>query len=162
VAETAYRLCNKCGFERPLTDFYKKHSGRYGYSSMCKAHAKAYTREWVAAHPEYSRQYEQWRKEHHAERLHARGIKKRYGMGIDDFLGLLESQEDCCLICLGRFDFSGYHKTDKSPVVDHDHTTGVVRGLICKKCNIALGCFKDSPAVIASALRYLRLRKELV
>jgi hypothetical protein len=40
--------------------------------------------------------------------------------------------------------------------VDHNHTTGKVRGLLCSSCNGALGLFKDNPEVVAAALLYLK------
>lgn len=154
------RLCGKCGQVKLLSAFYKKRGGRFGRSSTCSDCGKAYTNAWHHRNKAVANEKRRQWGAANGDRIHARHIRKRYGMDVDDFLALLERQEDCCLICLGLFDFVGYHKSDKSPVVDHDHVSGKVRGLICKKCNIALGCFRDSPQVVASALRYLRLRKE--
>jgi len=42
--------------------------------------------------------------------------------------------------------------------IDHNHNTGEFRGLLCKKCNRALGMFKDSPSVLMSAYLYLTER----
>lgn len=40
-------------------------------------------------------------------------------------------------------------------MIDHDHQTGKVRGLLCRHCNVGLGCFKDNPQLILLAARYL-------
>lgn len=37
----------------------------------------------------------------------------------------------------------------------HDHKTGTVRGILCGMCNVGIGCFKDSPEILSSAIRYL-------
>lgn len=43
--------------------------------------------------------------------------------------------------------------------VDHDHTTGKIRGLLCNRCNRVLGLFRDNPDVIKRALDYVRSRR---
>ena len=45
--------------------------------------------------------------------------------------------------------------------VDHDHQTGLVRGILCQHCNIGLGHFKDNPELLQNAILYLQQSKEL-
>lgn len=45
-------------------------------------------------------------------------------------------------------------------VVDHDHRTGIVRGLVCGPCNTGIGCFQDSQAIAKSAAAYLERAHE--
>jgi hypothetical protein len=74
-----------------------------------------------------------------------------YGLSMDDYRAILARQGGGCGICgsvvpkhpNGRF------------VVDHDHTTGKVRGLLCWQCNTALGQFGDDATYLERALRYL-------
>jgi len=74
----------------------------------------------------------------------------KYGLSFEEYTALLAQQEDRCAIC--RTDM-----TDPFPsfVVDHDHITGEVRGLLCNQCNAGLGFFRDDVARVRSALRYL-------
>lgn len=60
-------------------------------------------------------------------------------------------QKKRCAIC-------GKHQTRvwKHFGVDHNHITGQVRGLLCQSCNLGLGAFKDSPAILKKALKYLK------
>jgi hypothetical protein len=64
---------------------------------------------------------------------------------------LREAQDGKCAIC-------GVHEAyapRKRLAVDHDHRTGAIRGLLCGNCNVGLGQFKDSPELLAAAIRYL-------
>jgi Recombination endonuclease VII len=59
---------------------------------------------------------------------------------------MTDRQAGVCAICLAA---SAEH-------VDHDHTTGHVRGVLCFNCNVAIGQFKDDPWVLQRAIEYLR------
>lgn len=67
-------------------------------------------------------------------RIHYRN---RYGMTVEDYERLFEKQNGCCAICRIHRD-----KLNRALDVDHDHKTGEIRGLLCKKCNVALGTTK--------------------
>ena len=72
---------------------------------------------------------------------------KCYGLTLNDVKNLMTQQNNCCALCdssLDRF------------VVDHDHSTGQVRGLLCYPCNTGLGFFKESPDQLNKAILYLR------
>jgi len=64
---------------------------------------------------------------------------------------MLTSQKGACAICFSKLNSSRYTKL----AVDHDHTTGLVRGLLCMNCNTALGLMKDSAERLISASKYL-------
>jgi hypothetical protein len=63
-----------------------------------------------------------------------------------------------CPICMKPFVEGRTHPN--SPVVDHDHMTGKVRGVICRICNVGLGYFRDNPRVMESAGYYLMYGRE--
>lgn len=73
-----------------------------------------------------------------------------YGMTTEEIDKLLESQGYVCAIC----------RTDKPEgrgfSVDHDHTTGKVRGILCGKCNSMLGLGRDDPNILSAGAEYLR------
>lgn len=80
---------------------------------------------------------------------------KKYGISLEQYNDMLESQNYCCDIC----------KQEESQVikgkiaslsVDHDHLTGKIRGLLCNNCNNGLGRFKDDIEKLASAILYLK------
>jgi hypothetical protein len=73
-------------------------------------------------------------------------LASKYGLTLEQFAAMEAEQGGCCLIC-----------KDESPqlVVDHDHETGRVRGLLCRECNLALGYLKDRPEAAVAAAEYL-------
>lgn len=74
-------------------------------------------------------------------------LKTKFGINEDDYNQLLLKQNHCCAIC--GFD-------DKRLVIDHDHLTGVVRGLLCNHCNVGIGNLADSVEILEKAITYLR------
>ena len=72
------------------------------------------------------------------------------------YLQLLDKQKGCCAIC-------GLHELEHNGKlhVDHNHETGKVRGLLCTRCNTALGKFKESPTILESAVKYLERWKNV-
>ena len=79
-------------------------------------------------------------------------LKGTYGITAKQFYILLEAQDGKCAIC--RMQFSRWGRN--IPNIDHDHITGRVRGLLCRKCNTGLGFFKDNPDFLKMAAHYLR------
>lgn len=73
-------------------------------------------------------------------------------MSLSRYEELYAAQNGKCAICNTTF-------VDKTPCVDHNHTTGEVRGLLCTTCNAGLGLFKDDLALLYSAKHYLEMWK---
>lgn len=83
-------------------------------------------------------------------------LKRTYGISYEEYLQMLEEQGHVCAICGEEgFVMKSTHKLKL--VVDHCHTTGRVRGLLCHNCNRALGLFKDSPGRLLRAVEYLKV-----
>lgn len=81
-------------------------------------------------------------------------LSRNYGITIDIYREMLNNQDHKCAICGGEgFTMATHHKTKL--VVDHCHSTGVVRGLLCHNCNRALGLLQDSRLVLENAIKYL-------
>ena len=85
------------------------------------------------------------------ERARERQLKRLYGLSLDAYQVLLESQNGTCFICQKPPTMA------KPLVVDHNHDTGVIRGLLCSSCNWALGGLQDSSVVCRRAAEYLEL-----
>ena len=76
--------------------------------------------------------------------------KVLYGMTIADYDKKLAEQNGVCAIC-GGINVKG-HKL----AIDHNHATGAIRGLLCRRCNLGLGYFKDSNKNLERAFLYLK------
>jgi hypothetical protein len=63
---------------------------------------------------------------------------------------LLKRQHNRCAICPQEFN------KENRPRIDHKHGSVNARGLLCHGCNIGLGCFKENPDVLQSAIQYLK------
>lgn len=93
-----------------------------------------------------------------------RNIKKMYDLSWEDYLFLYESQKGCCAICdKFLFPFKLNLETKKTDVLymNHDHYTGIVRGLLCNLCNDLLGRAQDKIKILNSAIDYLKKNKEI-
>lgn len=87
------------------------------------------------------------------QKLYEREAKllKKYGITHDDYERLLKEQDGGCAIC-GTKD---PRQRSEYFHVDHDHATGIVRGLLCSPCNQGLGYFQENVEVMARAIAYL-------
>lgn len=83
-------------------------------------------------------------------------FKRKFGITVDEYNDLLMKQEGVCGICKNP-ETALDHRTKqiRNMAVDHCHTTGKVRGLLCSKCNTALGSFKDNVEYLKAAITYL-------
>tara|TARA_R100001591_G_scaffold74288_2_gene82333 strand:+ start:1861 stop:2328 length:468 start_codon:yes stop_codon:yes gene_type:complete len=76
---------------------------------------------------------------------------RKYKIGFEDFINLLSK-------CAGRCDICGEPLSQKNYSIDHNHKNNKVRGILCRNCNTSLGFLKDSPSIVAEALKYLKDR----
>lgn len=85
-------------------------------------------------------------------------LQKKYAMAPEDFDELLDLQSGRCAICFTDVVRSKQIKNGKriQAVVDHDHETNEVRGLLCSNCNTGLGLLGDNIRNLASAIVYLQ------
>ena len=78
-----------------------------------------------------------------------RNLKTKYGIDHFQFDIKLAAQNNCCGLCNKPFTL------ENSPVVDHDHKTGLIRGLLCYRCNKGIGVFRDDHQRLRNAASYV-------
>lgn len=161
------KTCRICGETKPLDDFYKMAGMRDGHRNECKVCNLAQKKKRYEEEPvQHVTRVKEWReanREHfnaYQRRNNARPERKRkqrdtyyrrtFGISADEFDAILEAQGGGCAIC-------GERPTRVASLhLDHCHETGKVRGICCRSCNQGLGQFRDDPALLEAAARYLR------
>jgi hypothetical protein len=150
-------------------------SGRSTRCSSCRklpkaerlARRRAYRTAWAKANREKARAISRRYEERHPERIaakarahrernpdyHLASRAKRYGLTLEAYKAILADQGGICAICRCA------PKTRRALQIDHCHATGTVRGLLCERCNMALGLLDDDVARIGAAAEYVRRHK---
>lgn len=133
------KRCSKCKELKSLTEFHKSRTERLGLRSICKN-----------CHKEYNRLYNKNNRDKRREHERCRTAKRRHGLSLYDIEFIILTQNNTCTICGNTFGI-GFEK----PTIDHCHTTGEMRGIICNRCNILIGFAMDNPATLSCASEYL-------
>jgi len=149
------KKCNKCGIEKTFSEFYKNCRNKDGFECVCKVCTNLRNKEWRNQNKEKRNEsHKKWRSKNPDANKNSkrRYYKKHYkrerhrswerqgilNFSYEDYETLLESQNNCCLIC------GVSEETLNRPLaVDHCHTTGRVRGLLCDKCNFRVGVIES-------------------
>jgi hypothetical protein len=166
------KACNKCGVVKPLEDFHRAPGCRDGRRGDCiecfRAAANARNaanpqanrdrvRRWQEENPErYREKLKEFKQSPAGKRSDRKGhLRRKFGMSLEDYDELVEKQGGVCAVC-------GYPPDEgKSFHIDHDHDSGRIRGLLCSRCNHAIGLLRDDPEVIESALTYLAASRRI-
>lgn len=91
------------------------------------------------------------------DRMKACDLKKKFGLSLDVYYEMLESQNHVCAICKRPENAVDYRTgLPRALAVDHCHETNKVRGLLCTQCNRGLGKFNDNVEYLQSAITYLK------
>ena len=132
------KRCSCCCRFLPLTKFSFDKKGKP--KSRCKECNKERSKNYRLLNPEKYKV------------IHRKSqFLRKYGITLDDYNSLLVKQNNGCAIC------KVLHLSLNKPLtVDHDHETGKVRGLLCNKCNMAIGLFNDNPEFLNTAINYLK------
>lgn len=119
------KICNICKIEKTINEFFNNKGHKYGVDCRCKTCNQKRKRELYKP------------LEH---------IYRKYGITIEHYYNILETQNNLCAICKREL---------KKPVIDHDHNTGKVRGILCYPCNTAIGKSIEALDLLKKAYDYL-------
>lgn len=151
-ADAQTRVCTKCGEEKAIEAFVRDVRYRGGRKRICRVCERSYRAVYEST-PKYTEAKRRWR-ESGRELASVRKRKLRYNFGISlaDYDAMHAVQEGRCAICGRSKDNTRWGRLG----VDHDHTSGVIRGLLCDPCNRGIGFFQDNPDVLERAAAYIR------
>lgn len=163
------KRCSKCGGIKPISYFVRDKNRKDGRHPQCYSCVQAYKKKWklrpeviernrkyqreFARNPERKRQvlaYQNARLPSGITRKKKFKIMSKYGLTEEKYLQILADQNGKCATC--AFQFNDHSETQ----IDHCHATGIVRGILCKHCNRALGQVADSVEILAALIKYLR------
>jgi hypothetical protein len=144
-------VCTKCHKELHFREFRKDPKTLNGRRSICLHCDRAYARDYQHR----TKQYARWNAENPEGKLRISKrfrLRERYGMTLEEYEDMLRRQQGRCAIC-GSSDWGMRRDVKQELVVEHDHYTGAVRGLLCMNCNAGIGNLKDDPVRIRAAQR---------
>lgn len=152
------KTCTRCHLTMRLDQFYKQRGGLFGVHSICKkceTIRRTATRKNNPAREHNTRAaYNEKNRDKLSTYRWKIFIVKTYGITPEQYQKMFESQGGVCKIC--RTPPSG--KWSRLHI-DHDHAASKVRGLLCSKCNTAIGLMNDDAKIMRRAIRYLREAK---
>lgn len=140
---TGLKVCSKCRVEQPLENFYPDASKEDELFFYCKACCKQ-------RYIDRKTYYKTWYKQNYPGYEAARQRLIKYGVTPEKEAELRIAQQNKCPGCLQDF-------LIVKDVIDHDHDTGAVRGLLCRNCNWCLGHAMDDPKILLRLATYLQV-----
>lgn len=156
------RTCLRCKGRFVARSYNHKYCGSQRVQGSCSwLQAKEATALFVRTNQELIRTYKQrWETALKADPKKWRSFTRRrqlakYGLTEEQYDQLLKKQRRRCAICRSPYPGRIRHRRCRDFVVDHDHRSGRVRGLLCFDCNIGLGMFEDDANRLVNAARYL-------
>jgi len=157
-----YRKRNKESLDEYSRNYYSNidTDKRKGYSKEYRDKNKSslnqYSKEYYANNKEYwsadsrkvkKRDYYEANKDKFKEN----GYKYRYGLSTEDVESMKTDQDNKCLICACDFD----DLDSKHIHIDHNHETGAIRGVLCKRCNLTLGILEEDTQLMENMINYV-------
>ncbi|SRR5260221_2385967 len=122
------KQCQYCKEFKPLDQYYKNTRYYLGCQHWCKKCGSDYS------------------KKRNTKEKNRISTLNKHKLTLEQYAQMYQNQEGKCAICLKVFELLN---------IDHDHNTGIIRGLLCENCNKGLGYFKDDLAIMANAFNYL-------
>lgn len=133
---TGLRICTACKLDKPLAAFRRCSRSLNGRKRECKPCFSSRVQVWYLESGK-NRVQDNSRRNH---------LRKMYGLTVEEFHAMVDAQDERCAVC-------GW--SECRLLVDHDHETGEVRGLLCHLCNVALGMAEDSVERLQELIAYL-------
>jgi len=153
--DTLTKVCARCDRDLPrnreiFSTYRSRVTGAILYR-WCRECNKKYHRDLYRKHPEKQRESSKRWRTNNLERAkaldHKKHLRRTFGITPEQYDVLLVQQGRGCAIC-GK-------KDDRKLSIDHCHKCNKIRGLLCNRCNRALGQLRDDPQLLRNAASYL-------
>jgi len=158
------KVCKDCGLDKSILLFPKRKQSPDGLHWLCldckRARSREYGRAWNVRHPEARREAGVRYQRANAERVSKATREKKYKMTMAEIDAMIADQGNACKLCRGEL--------GDTWTVDHDHkccpkahTCGrCIRGILCRRCNIAIGMLGEDPELMIAASIYVSQRSD--
>lgn len=146
LAHFNQKFCGGCGLLKSSEEFY---TCRGRLSSSCKSCCQRKGNLRRAANPQAFRDRSKIQRRDNPDVTKGYHLKDSFGITFEEYRQKLTEQNGVCAVCN-----QGPEK--RKLCVDHDHESGKIRGLLCGRCNTALGSLKESVVIIQALLEYLK------
>lgn len=138
------KICTVCKQNLPYEKYYNSKQTKDGKGYRCKDCEREVVKDYKKRYHEKTKEWQRHRNR-----------KSKYGLTEEQYNQLRIEQSDECKICKTVMDFSVKPDMKTRAVVDHCHNSNKVRGLLCARCNQALGLMRDDPDILRNAIQYI-------
>ncbi|MCB1711167.1 MAG: endonuclease VII domain-containing protein [Candidatus Riesia sp.] len=155
------KYCSGCDKDKSIEDFGIDRSEKDGRRFQCKICRNKKQREYAKNNKEKIKERNKKKRESRkayyqspkgiesSRRAH---LKRKYGISLEEYEKLSKKQNNKCAICTKEEN----SERNNFLCVDHNHSTGQIRGLLCSNCNRGLGLLKDNEIILNNAIKYLQ------
>jgi len=150
------KTCRTCKIDKSLDNFYKFKKSKDGLEYRCKECCNVRSRAYQLKNPDKTRSRN--RKWLRLNRVKSKGykLKASYDLTMENYNKMLIEQNGVCAVCKNPENTKHRSGCTNRLSVDHNHTTGKIRQLLCTRCNSLIGMSKENISTLLAAVDYLR------
>ena len=150
-------ICTNCGKDKYSDEFHKDSKKANGLTSWCKecrneTRKSRYWKDPIGQRERVKKYRESLTQEQRYKANRNTKLKQAYGLTHEQVEEMKRLQNYKCYVCSKQESEAG----SKGLVVDHNHTTGQVRKLLCNRCNTALGLLNEDVGIFTSLIEYVK------
>lgn len=149
------KTCTKCKTNKKLEEFSKRKASSDGLNHWCKSCVSINNKRWLEENLDKKKEMQNEWQRNNPDKRRNNELKNKYGITKEEYDAMLLSQNNKCKICNKEELSKGRSGDIRKMAVDHCHETNKIRGLLCAKCNKALGLLNDDIEVLNNAIKYL-------
>ena len=143
------KRCKKCGELKSYDSFYKSSTNKDGVENYCKECSKKRFKEYHTTNIDKRKEYQKEYRKNNKDKIKNTNILWRYSISSQEADEMFMQQGCKCAIC------SKVIIKTKDRHIDHCHSSGQVRGILCAKCNTAIGLLNEDTNIMISAISYV-------
>jgi len=153
MLDSTERTCTSCNETKFLEDYYFESDRKGGKRprAICKICHSEYNKNWEKNNKDKAAAKTKRYRHKYPDKTRAVALKRHFNMTLEELHKIEKEQNKSCMICKIHQDDLG-----ETLCVDHNHENNNVRGILCRRCNLALGQFRDDDKLLENAIKYLK------